>query len=193
MERVADAFATFFTFLVFLFIILAPMLMAFMKNKQERRRAAREEKKKKKKAPREGVSFFDAIRRDDRISEPPVTFTEDRSEDRYEDRPSEDRSDSRSSDSRPSKGEAARPGPREEEEESVRLHFEKVGEAFYKPLSESFTAIGEEMKPEQAAEGSRAGTPDQPSRFTGRLARLPELKRAVVLSEVLGPPKGLRE
>lgn len=179
MERIADAFATFFTFLVFLFIILAPMLMAFMKNKQERRRASRKEKKKKKKAPREGASFFDAIRRDDRISEPRVTFTEDRSDDRADDQPSE--------------GEAARPGPQEEEEESVRLHFEEVGEAFDKPLSKSFTAIGEEMKPEQEAEGSRAGTPGQTSRFTGRLARLPELKRAVVLSEVLGPPKGLHE
>lgn len=184
MERVADAFATFFTFLVFLFIILAPMLMAFMKNKQESRRASRADKKKKKKAPRKGVSFFDAIRRDDRISEPRVTFTEDRSE---------DRSVSRSSEGRPSEEEAGRRGPHEEEEESVRLHFEEVGEAFDKPLSESFTAIGGEVKPEQTAGGSTAGKSVQPSRFTGRLARLPELKRAVVLSEVLGKPKGLRE
>ncbi|MDY7029419.1 MAG: hypothetical protein SVR04_14100 [Spirochaetota bacterium] len=179
MERVADSFATFITFLVFLFIILAPMLMAFVKNKQESRRASRADKKKKKKAPREGVSFFDAIRRDDRISEPRVTFTEERSEDR--------------SVSRPAEGGAARPGQQEEEKESVRLHFEEKGEAFYKPLSERFTAIGEEVRPEQAAEGPRAGTHVQPSRFTGRLARLPELKRAVVLSEVLGKPKGLRE
>jgi hypothetical protein len=184
MERVADAFATFITFLLFLFIILAPMLMAFVKNKQESRRASRKEKKKKKKAPREGVSFFDLIRRDDRISEPRVTFTEDRSEESSNGRPS---------DGRPSEEEAGRRGPQEEEEESVRLHFEEVGESFYRPLSESFTAIGEEVKPEQTAGGSTAGKSVQPSRFSGRLARLPELKRAVVLSEVLGTPKGLRE
>jgi len=177
MERVADAFTTFFTFLMFLFIILAPMLMAFMKNKQERRRAAREAKgkNKQKKAPREGVSFFDIIRRNDRISEPRVTFAEDRSA------------------GQPTEREADRRQPPREEEKKAKPHFAEVGEAFYKPLSEGFTAIGEEMKPEQAAEGPGAGAPGQPSRFTGRLARLPELKRAIVLSEVLGPPKGLRE
>ncbi len=178
MERFADAFATFITFLVFLFIILAPMLMAFMKNKQERRRSSREEKKKKKqekRTPREGVSIFDAIRRDDRRSEPVVTFAEDRS------------------DGQPSQGEAGRSKPMEEKVERSSPYFEEVGAAFDKPLSESFTAIGEEEKPKQPAEASPAGTSLPGSRFTGRLARLPELQRAVILSEILGPPKGLRE
>jgi len=167
MERFADTLATLFTFLIFLFLILAPMLMAFLRGKVKNGAG-------KKKSSR-GTSLFEALRREDRVSEPEVEFSQ----------PSPDE---KAQPKTPSK-----PPPREPE--AARMHFNEVDAAFEKPLSEKFNALDEAERYEEGAAAARGEYPpaDSQRSFSRKLSRLPELKKAVVMSEILGPPKGLGE
>jgi len=167
MERVADAFATLFTFLLFLFIILAPMLMAFLRSKGAQRKDAKETGKKSSR--KKGLSLIEALRRADRISEPRVNFSEQPP---------------------PEKRKPERTIP-ERRPQSDKRRFEEVDEAFDKPLSEKFTAIGDEGTEKQTTASPFSGISG--TRMSRTLDRLPELQKAVVMAEILASPKALRE
>ena len=169
MERFADTLATLFTFLIFLFLILAPMLMAFLKGREKNGSG-------KKKSSR-GMSLFEALRREDRVSEPEVEFSQPPSDD----------------ESRPKTPPKTPPG--EKEPKADRMHFNEVDAAFEKPLSEKFNTLDETEEYEKGTAAARGEYPpaDTQRSFSRKLSHLPELKKAVVMSEILGPPKGLRE
>jgi len=169
MERLADALATLLTFLLFLALILSPMLMAFLKSKTVQRKDTKKSSEKKKQ--KREVSFLDIFRQEDRISEPAVTFSKEQGAGKQ---------------SHP-------PGEKEEKSTEVQTSFEDVQEAFDRPLSKVFSSI-DDTGPTDTVDSFYDDT-EQGEQTGGRIPpginRLPALKRAVILAEILGRPKGL--
>jgi len=196
---VGENIATIFTFLTFILIILAPMVMAFIRTK-DRSGKKQETQKKESKKPLKKPSnlLYDLLRRVGREDEPEVRFTT----------PGESGSSGGSDISE--KGSAEKPQlPRREAagrksapalsrplESNFRDFDKELGEPFDDISSGSYGTYGTGMVPGgmtagTAPRGGNAGIPDTPA--TRRLISLPELQRAVVLAELLGPPRALRE
>jgi hypothetical protein len=185
LTSVGESVTTIFTLLAFLIIILAPMAMGFMRSKEggpgkynydgpgtSPRRADSMSKADftegvKKKAKKSRDIFFELLRHAEREDEPEVTFTVP-------------------------KVKADQPL---QPAESVPL-FRKLNtdfEEFDSELRKPFESIDSESGSAKSEQGVRktAGLPETSA--SGRLSRLPELQRAIVLAELLGPPKALRE
>ena len=160
MSSASDAIATLFTFLTFLFIIIAPMALAFLKAKEAAK--GRKGQSSKQSPKKEGrPSLFEMFRQADRESEKEVHFTSI---------------------------------PDREQKEAVRKPEPKK-----KPESiggmESSYEFSTDMDSYDSFEEGESSTTAAPSRSAAsglptRIAKLPELQRAVVMAEVLGPPKG---
>lgn len=192
LTAVGENIATIFTLLTFILIILAPMAMAFMRTKEKRSHG----KQPREAAPTRGAGttgkpaktarkprdlLFDLLRRADREDEAEVRFTT------------------------PETGQA-KIGQSAEKKESPRLGKTETSQdrpvspsmgtefrAFDSELGEPFQAIGSGSVPQASGSGTvtAAGLPR--TQALGKLARLPELQRAIVLAELLGRPKALRE
>ena len=73
--------------------------------------------------------------------------------------------------------------PRTVEKEKIGAEMEARSEQWEKPRLEKLEGTIEDL----------AGKEEQEASFWVRLERLPTLQRAIVLSEVLGPPKGIQK
>lgn len=176
LQSVGENIATIFTFMTFILIILAPMAMAFMRTKEKRSPRG---KSPEKTAGVKGSGttgqpahtarkprdlLFDLLRRIERKDETEVRFTTPKT--------------------------GTEPAKRKRSaENSLGTEFR----AFDSELGEPFRAIGSEpgMQALESGTVTPAGLPR--TRALGRLAQLPELQRAIILAELLGPPKALRE
>lgn len=173
MTQVGDAIATAFTFLVFVLFIIFPMAMAFVQAKKDRKAPASTKKGEKastagsgKKKSRGLFSQLERLRENERENEPEVSFSEGRT-------PAE-----------------KKPHKRATEQHTTQ----QLGEKF-SPIEGMQNTAGAalsqrtEIAPTRAARSQRAALPSSPA--LSKLQNLSELQRAIVLSEVLGSPKGL--
>ncbi len=201
MNSDGDLIGTLFTFLTFVLIIVLPMAMAYLQARKDRKAGYMHEqqpsgkpaetKRRKPRSAAKGAggifSSIDLLRRQERESEPAVSFSEGRS----------------TTDSSSAGREGKRDGGTERHE---------IGKGAYGPRpSQSGTSqqLGEKFTPIEAmsnefgsplsniTEGpvgsiSGAGRAALPgSAAVSRLRDLNEMQRAILLSEILGPPKGL--
>ncbi|MDZ7794785.1 MAG: OadG family protein [Spirochaetia bacterium] len=178
MTQVGDAIATVFTFLVFLMFIIFPMAMAFAQAKKDRKAPSspkegemRGKTASGKKSSRGLFSQLERLRAQDRESEPEVSFSEGKT-------PEEDKAYKQTH------------KPKRATEQHTT---QQLGEKFnpiegMKNTSGAALSQRTEIAP-TAARTKRAALPS--SSAISRLQELNELQRAIVLSEVLGPPKGL--
>lgn len=178
MIQVGDAIATLFTFLVFLMFIIFPMAMAFAQAKKDRRAPSSPKEAKKrgktasgKKSSKGLFSQLECLRAHDRESEPEVSFSEGRT-------PEEVKAHKQSH--KPTRA-------------TEQHTTQQLGEKFnpiegMKNTGGAALSQRTEIAP-TAARTKRAALPSSPA--ISRLQELNELQRAIVLSEVLGPPKGL--
>ena len=179
MTQVGDAIATAFTFLIFLLLIIFPMVMAFAQAKKDRRApsSTKEGETKSnatsgKKSSRGLFSQLERLRAQDRESDPKVSFSEGRT-------PEEGKDYKQSHKTK-----------RTPEQHTTQ----QLGEKFnpiegMKNTSGAALSQRTEIAPTRAALTKRAALPNSPA--ISRLQELNELQRAIALSEVLGPPKGL--
>lgn len=178
MTQVGDAIATVFTFLVFLLFIIFPMVMAFAQAKKDRKApsSTKEGKRKNKAASGKKSSkglfaHLEGLRAHDRESEPEVSFSEGRTPEKV-------------------KAYTQTHKPKRASEQHTT---QQLGEKFT-PIENMKNTAGTALSQRTdiaptAARSKRAALPTSPA--ISRLQELNELQRAIVLSEVLGPPKGL--
>ncbi len=199
---VGESIATVFTFLAFIFIIIAPMAMTFFKAKIRDSDAPSDteaelgskgpggtgEKKKPKNL------LIELLRRADREDEPEVHFSTPRGASK--DAPAGASGGASTGVVAPERGRSRRSSAGHRSSRSS-MEFSQPLETefrdFEKDLGKPFTSFEEGRNAADAAERygeqSPAGLPDTSS--VRRLVSLSELKRAVVMAEILGPPKGL--
>jgi hypothetical protein len=170
MTQVGGAIATVFTFLVFLLFIIFPIVMAFVQAKRDRR--APSSTKEAEKSSRGLFSRLERLREQDRESEPESSFSEGRAPEEV-------------------KAYTQTHKPKRAAEQHTT---QQLGEKFnpiegMKNTGGAALSQRTEIAPTTAARTTRAALPNSPA--ISRLQDLNELQRAIVLSEVLGPPKGL--
>ncbi len=221
MNAVGDAIATLFTFLMFILLIVFPMLMAFVQAKKDRRtQTARErgsartkketaeepretrspldrpkkskEKPKRTSAAKRGGGLFstlELLRQQNRESEPSVSFTEGTERAIGEEHTHNGRYD------REYRPPSSSQGKQEKREAREHRSSQRLGKKF-SPLEEmpnnfhrSLSQISDTTQ-YKAARAKRAALPQ--SAAVSRLRELNEMQRAILLSEILGPPKGLQ-
>ena len=201
MDSNGDLIGTLFTFLTFILIIVLPMVMAYLQARKDRKAGYMHDQqpsgkpaKKKQRKPRSDAkgagglfNSIDLLRHQERESEPAVSFSEGRS--------SKDSSSAR-----------------REGQKGAGVEHHEIGKGAYGPRpSQTSTSqqLGEKFTPIEAmsnefgrplsnitegpvgsiSEAGRAALPG--SAAVSRLRELNEMQRAVLLSEILGPPKGL--
>ncbi|HKK65135.1 MAG TPA: OadG family protein [Clostridia bacterium] len=179
MTQVGDAIATVFTFLVFLMFIIFPMAMAFAQAKKDRRAPSSPKEGEKtgkaasgKKGSRGLFSQLERLRADDRESDPEVSFSEGRTTEEV-------------------KAYTQTHKPKRTTEQHTT---QQLGEKF-NPIEGMKNTGGAALSQRTdiaptAARTKRAALPNSPA--ISKLQELNELQRAIVLSEVLGPPKGIQ-
>jgi len=178
MTQVGDAIATVFTFLVFLLLIIFPMVMAFVQAKKDRSPSSTKEGDKSgkaapsKKSSRGLFSQLERLRAQDRESDPEVSFSEGRT-------PKEVKAYAQTH--------KAKRAPEQHTTQQLGEKFNPI--EGMKNTSGAALSQRTEIAPTRAALTKRAALPNSPA--ISRLQELNELQRAIVLSEVLGPPKGL--
>ena len=179
MTQVGDAIATVFTFLVFLLLIIFPMVMAFVQAKKDRSppSSTKEGDKSGKAAPskkssRGLFSQLERLRAQDRESDPEVSFSEGRT-------PKEVKAYAQTH--------KAKRAPEQHTTQQLGEKFNPI--EGMKNTSGAALSQRTEIAPTRAALTKRAALPNSPA--VVKLQELSELQRAIVLSELLGPPKGL--
>ncbi len=163
MDSTGDLIGTLFTFLTFVLIIILPMAMAFLQARKDRKAGYIHQEPSEKKTG--GLfSSIDLLRRQDRESEPKVSFSEGVKQQPDGPRPSQPRTSQQL-------GEKFTP-------------IEAMSNEYGKPLSSRTDTTGV-----TSSRTARAALPK--STAVSRLRELNEMQRAILLSEILGPPKGL--
>lgn len=168
MDSDSDLIGTLFTFLMFILIIILPMAMAFLQARKDRRAGNMHKKSPAARSAGGLFSSIDLLRRQERESEPEVSFSEG-----IKQRP----------------GSGAK-GPRPSETETSQQLGEKFApiEAMSNDFGRPLSNITEAPAGSAGAE-ERAALPRTAA--VSRLRELNEMQRAILLSEILGPPKGL--
>lgn len=180
MDSAGDLIGTLFTFLTFVLIIILPMAMAFLQARKDRKAGYIHQEPSEKKSS--GLfSSIDLLRKQDRESEPAVSFSEG----------VQQKSAGRGRDEHHEIGSGA-DGPRP----SQLYTSQQLGEKF-SPIEAMSNEYGKPLSSRTDTTGAasiRAARATLPkTAAVSRLRELNEMQRAILLSEILGPPKGLEE
>ena len=180
MDSTGDLIGTLFTFLTFVLIIILPMAMAFLQARKDRKAGYIHQEPSEKKSG--GLfSSIDRLRRQDRESEPEVSFSEGVKQKSAGHSRSEHHEIGSGADGpRPSQ-------PRTSQQLGEKFTpIEAMSNEYGKPLSSRTDTTGV-----TSSGAAQAALPK--STAVSRLRELNEMQRAILLSEILGPPKGLEE
>lgn len=187
MNAYGDAIATLFTVFTFILIIVLPVVMSFVQAKRDRKadtsQADNSASKKRGSSAKNSGGLFSSIallRKQDRESEPKVSFSEGTSRDQGR--------------ARGSGGDTPRAKAFKQRPASEQHTTQQLG-AKFDPIEKMKHSYGKSLSQVSEISGSSAGREKQaalPNSIpVSRLRELNELQRAILLSEILGPPKGL--
>ncbi|MFW5711876.1 MAG: hypothetical protein ACOC2R_08155 [Spirochaetota bacterium] len=180
MDSTGDLIGTLFTFFIFVLIIILPMAMAFLQARRERKAGYIHQEPSEKKSS--GLlSSIDRLRRQDRESEPEVSFSEGVKQKAAGHSRSEQQEIGSGAD-----------GPRP----SQLSTSQQLGERFT-PIKAMSNEYGKPLSSRTdttavTTSGGTARAALPKSAAVSRLRDLNEMQRAILLSEILGPPKGLQ-